>query len=75
MNSARKTSSWRGLSPRESDARGFSLLELMIVLSLFLIVAGIGFMALQPALKDARAHHGFEDVLMQLRVARQRAIS
>jgi prepilin-type N-terminal cleavage/methylation domain-containing protein len=75
MNSARKTSSWRGLSPRESDARGFSLVELMIVLSLFLIVAGIGFMALQPALKDARAHHGYEDVLMQLRVARQRAIS
>ena len=60
---------------RESDARGFSLVELMIVLSLFLIVAGIGFMALQPALKDARAHHGYEDVLMQLRVARQRAIS
>ena len=53
MNSARKTNSWRGRSPRESGARGFSLIELMIVLSLFLIVAGIGFMALQPALKDA----------------------
>ena len=75
MNSARKTSSWRGLSPRESGARGFSLLEMMIVLSLLMIVAGIGFMALQPALKDARANQAYEDVLMQLRVARQRAIA
>ena len=32
-------------------------------------------MALQPALKDARANQAFESVLMPLRVARQRAIA
>jgi len=47
----------------------------MIVLSLFLIVAGMTFMALQPALRDARATQAFDRVLMQLRVARQRAVA
>jgi Tfp pilus assembly protein FimT len=75
MMRVRKTNLWQGRSPRESGAAGFSLLELMIVLALFMVVAGIGFMALQPALKDARANHAYEDVLMQLRVARQRAIT
>jgi Tfp pilus assembly protein FimT len=75
MMRVRKTNLWQGRSPRERGAAGFSLLELMIVLALFMVVAGIGFMALQPALKDARANHAYEDVLMQLRVARQRAIT
>jgi prepilin-type N-terminal cleavage/methylation domain-containing protein len=75
MHGVRKMRCRRVRSLRESSSAGFSLLELMIVLALFLVVAGIGFMALQPALKDARAHHGYEDVLMQLRMARQRAIS
>jgi type II secretory pathway pseudopilin PulG len=75
MKSVRKANSWRGRSPRESDAVGFSLVELMIVLALFMVVSGMSFMALQPALKDARTNHAYEDVLMQLRVARQRAIT
>jgi type II secretory pathway pseudopilin PulG len=54
---------------------GFSLLEMMIVCCLFLIVGGMTFMAVQPVLKDARANQAFEDVLMQLRTARQRAIT
>ncbi len=74
MKRVHKPDSCQGRSLRESGA-GFSLLELMIVLALSMIVAGIGFMALQPALKDARANHAYEDVLMQLRVARQRAIT
>ncbi len=71
----RKANSWRGQSRRESGAVGFSLLELMIVMALIMIVGGISFMALQPALKDARVNHAYEDMLMQLRVARQRAIT
>ncbi len=59
----------------ERGARGFSLTELMIVVSLFMIVSAMSFMALQPALKEARANQAFDDVLMQLRVARQRAIA
>jgi Tfp pilus assembly protein FimT len=54
---------------------GFSLLEMMIVCCLFLIVGGMTFMAVQPVLKDARANQAFEDVLMPLRTARQRAIT
>ncbi len=61
-----------GATGRES---GFSLLEMMIVCCLFMIVGGMTFMAVQPVLKDARANQAFEDVLMQLRTARQRAIT
>jgi Tfp pilus assembly protein FimT len=56
-------------------ARGFSLIELMIVVVVMMIVAGISIMAVQPALKDARTNQAYEAVLLQLRVARQRAVS
>ena len=56
-------------------ARGFSLLEMMIVICVMMIVGGIGFMALQPALKDAKVNQAFESAMMPLRVARQRAIA
>lgn len=69
-----KTNSHRA-GVRQDGARGFSLLEMMIVCSLILIVAGIGFMAVQPALKDARVNQAYEGVMMPLRVARQRAIA
>jgi len=62
-------------SIRERGSRGFSLLEMMIVCCIMMIVAGIGFMAVQPALKDARANQAYQDVMMPLRVARQRAIA
>jgi prepilin-type N-terminal cleavage/methylation domain-containing protein len=74
MKHVRK-SSWQTPSRWERGAGGFSLIELMIVLALFMVVAGMSFMALQPALKDARVNHAFDNVLMQLRVARQRAIT
>jgi len=67
--------SLRRTTTRARGARGFSLLEMMIVTCLFMIVGGMTFMALQPALKDARANQAFEDTLMQLRTARQRAIT
>lgn len=60
---------------RDCRARGFSLLEMMIVICILMIIGGISFMALQPALKDARANSAFESAMMPLRVARQRAIA
>ncbi|HEX3352751.1 MAG: prepilin-type N-terminal cleavage/methylation domain-containing protein [Terriglobales bacterium] len=57
------------------ESRGFSLLELLIVLSLFMVVAGMTFITLQPGLKDARANQAFDQVMIQMRVARQRAIA
>jgi prepilin-type N-terminal cleavage/methylation domain-containing protein len=62
-------------SKRQCGARGFSLLEMMIVICILMIMGGITFMALQPALKDARANTAFESAMMPLRVARQRAIA
>ncbi len=73
MQRTRKTKSLHRHSPPGS--RGFSLLELMIVVSLFMVVGGMIFMAVQPALKDSWANQAFDRVLMQLRVARQRAIT
>ena len=75
MKRAPKPNTRQGRLVRASGSAGFSLLELMIVMVLFLVVAGMGFMALQPALRDARANQAYEDVLMQLRAARQRAIA
>jgi Tfp pilus assembly protein FimT len=60
---------------RSLTESGFSLLEMMIVCCLFLIVGGMTFMAVQPVLKDARANQAYEDMLMSLRTARQRAIT
>jgi type II secretory pathway pseudopilin PulG len=70
-----KTEVLHGKTPRQRGARGFSVLEMMIVVTLMMIVAGMTFMAVQPALKDARASQALADVQMQLRVARQRAVS
>ncbi len=75
MQSARKTGLSRVRPRRGIGAGGFSLIELMIVIAIFLVVGGMSFMALQPALKEARANEAFEDVLMQLRMARERAIT
>lgn len=57
-----------------SKQRGFSLLEMMIVLSIGLIMAGITFLTLQPALKDVRMNQAYDMVLTQLRMARERAV-
>jgi len=75
MQLYRKTRFSPSSSLRANGSNGFSLIEAMIVLALFMIVAGMSFMALQPALRDGRANHAYADVLTQLRVARQRAIT
>ena len=62
-------------SNQEWEARGCSRLEMMIVICVLMIVGGIGFMALQPALKDAKVNQAFESAMMPVRVARQRAIA
>ncbi len=75
MQGYRKTEFLHGSSAGKYGARGFSLLEMMIVTALMLIVGGMTFMSLQPALRDARANQAFEAAMMPLRVARQRAIA
>jgi prepilin-type N-terminal cleavage/methylation domain-containing protein len=55
--------------------RGFSLLELMLTLSVVLIMSGVTFISLQPALKEARVTNAYDTTLMTLRNYRQRAIA
>jgi prepilin-type N-terminal cleavage/methylation domain-containing protein len=56
-------------------SRGFTMIEMAIVIAIVFIVSSMAFMSLQPVLKDARANTAFNDVLMQLRIARQRAVT
>jgi prepilin-type N-terminal cleavage/methylation domain-containing protein len=55
--------------------RGFSLVELMIVVVIGTIMVGITFMSLQPAVQDARINTAYDTALTQLRIARERAIA
>ena len=54
---------------------GFSLLEMVIVMALVLIVSGVTFMSVQPALRDARVNGAYDNALMLLRTTRERAIT
>ena len=57
------------------NMRGFSLVEMLIVVCIGLIMAAITFISLQPALQDAHINTAYDTALTQLRVARERAIS
>lgn len=50
------------------------MLEMVIVVAIIMLMAAVTVMSLQPAIKNARADTAFQNVLMQLKVARQRAI-
>jgi len=54
---------------------GFSLVEMIAVLGIIIVVLGIMFITLQPALRDARVNGAYDNALMLLRTARQRAIA
>ncbi len=54
--------------------RGFSMLELAIVVAITLIAGSIVFMSTREALKNQRAERALQDMLNQTRMARQLAI-
>jgi prepilin-type N-terminal cleavage/methylation domain-containing protein len=66
---------WLRGSGRASPERGFSLIEILTVIAVFMIMGGVTFISLQPVLKDARVATAYDDVLMMLRTSRQRAIT
>ena len=53
--------------------RGFSMIELLIVMTVMLITTGISVMIIQPALKDARVTSGYNATLTTLRRAHDEA--
>lgn len=57
------------------NMRGFSLLEVLIVVAIGMILTGISFVSLQPLLKQARADAAYDTTLMTLRNFRSRAIT
>ncbi|HET6216357.1 MAG TPA: prepilin-type N-terminal cleavage/methylation domain-containing protein [Acidobacteriaceae bacterium] len=54
---------------------GFSLLELMITVSIGLVLAGVGFIAFRPLLSQADINSGYDTTLMALRNTRNLAIT
>lgn len=55
--------------------RGFSLVEMLIVMTVILIAAGIGFMTLGPALNQQHLTEGYNTTLMAMRQARDSAVA
>ena len=63
----------KGLMSRRM--RGFSLIEMMIVVALILIVTAFSVMAIRPALRQNDVTEGFNQTLMVLRQARDTAVA
>jgi len=55
--------------------RGFSLVELMVVIALVMIVSGFSIMSIQPALKQGHVTEGYNQTLMALRQAREFSVA
>jgi prepilin-type N-terminal cleavage/methylation domain-containing protein len=58
-----------------SKQRGFSLLELLIVISIGMIMAGVTFMALKPLLNENHVDQAYDTTLTALRNYRNQSIS
>jgi len=55
--------------------RGFSLIEMMITMSVFIIAAAVVLMGVQPALKEARVSQAYNLTLAAMRQARDSAVA
>lgn len=56
------------------NARGFTLIEAMIVLCIILVMCGVSYYSLRPAWQDARLNAAYNGTLMTFRQARQWAV-
>jgi prepilin-type N-terminal cleavage/methylation domain-containing protein len=55
--------------------RGFSMIEVLVVISLILIVTAFSIMAIQPSLKAGRVTEGYNTTLMAMRQARDISVA
>ena len=60
---------------RQNSSRGFSLLELMITVSIILIMGGVTFISLQPLMKQNDVHNAYDTTLEVIRNYRNMAIT
>src|SRR5580658_3811095 len=60
---------------RQKPSRGFSLLELMITVSIILIMGGVTFISLQPLIKQNNVHNAYDTALEVIRTYRNTAIT
>ena len=65
----------RNGEPVRRRESGFSLLEMMIVVAILIIVAGITFISMQPMLRQSHVDSAYDTTLMALRNYRSRAIT
>jgi prepilin-type N-terminal cleavage/methylation domain-containing protein len=56
------------------NARGFTLIEALIAISIVLIMSAVSYYSLRPAWQDARLNAAYNGTLMTLRQARQWAV-
>jgi prepilin-type N-terminal cleavage/methylation domain-containing protein len=60
---------------KHGSMRGFSLLEMMVVVGIILVASAIFFMSIQPGLKQARVSNSYNLVLNTMRRARETSIA
>jgi prepilin-type N-terminal cleavage/methylation domain-containing protein len=60
---------------REWDERGFSAIEMCVVVALILVVSAMAVLSMRPALQDANCDTAMRQVVDQLRQARDYAIT
>lgn len=58
-----------------SNAGGFSLIELVVVIAIIFVVAAMAIISIQPNVQQMRANAAMNQVLEQLRIAREYAIA
>jgi len=60
---------------KRRSMRGFSLLEMMVVVGIILVASAIFFMSIQPGLKQSRVTNSYNLVLNTMRRARETSIA
>jgi prepilin-type N-terminal cleavage/methylation domain-containing protein len=55
--------------------RGFTMVEIIIVIAILLIVSGMAIIKMQPMIQQIRANAAMDQVMGQLRIGREAAIS
>lgn len=60
---------------RENRERGFSMVELCVVVTLILVISAIAITSLKPAVQDTNCDTAMRQVISQLRQAREYAIT